>query len=66
MSIDKGIANGTPDAPVKYLAIGYFYFDSMASFQSAMGEHSETLKADVPNYTNVIPETQISEVQRAE
>jgi uncharacterized protein (TIGR02118 family) len=65
-SIDKGVANGTPDKPLNYLAIGYFYFDSMDSFQSAMEKHSAALRADVPNYTNVIPATQVSEVQKAE
>ncbi len=66
ISIDKGIANGTPDLPVQYLAIGYFYFENMSSFESSMGAHSETLRADVPNYTNIRPEIQISEVITAE
>jgi len=66
MSIDKGIANGTPNEPVQYLAIGYFYFENMSSFQNSMGSASEKLKADVPNYTNIIPMIQISEVQMAE
>ena len=63
MAIDKGLANGTPDTPVQYLAIGYFFFDSMSSFQEAMGANSEKLKADVPNFTNIVPNIQISEVQ---
>jgi uncharacterized protein (TIGR02118 family) len=66
MSIDKGLASGTPNAPVPYLAIGYFYFETMASCQSAMKPNSEKLRADVPNYTNIQPLIQISEVQRAE
>ena len=66
MSIDKGLANSTPDMPVQYLAIGYFYFEDMSSFQNAMGPNSEKLRADVPNYTNIRPDIQISEVQMAE
>ena len=66
MSIDKGLANGTPDEPVQYLAIGYFYFETMSSFENSMGPNSEKLKADVPNYTNIQPVIQISEVQTAE
>jgi len=66
MSIDKGLANGTPDVPVQYVAIGYFYFETMSSFENSMGPNSEKLKADVPNYTNIQPEIQISEVQTAE
>jgi len=66
MSIDKGIASGTPDVPVPYLAIGYFYFETMSSFQNSLRPHSEKLRADVPNYTNIQPVIQISEVQTAE
>ena len=66
MSIDKGLANGTPDVPVQYLAVGYFYFETMSSFENSMGRNSEKLKADVPNYTNIIPEIQINEVQTVE
>lgn len=66
MSIDKGVANGAPDRPLPYVAIGYFYFEDMDTFKSAMGANSETLRADVPNYTNILPMIQISEVQTAE
>ena len=66
MSIDKGLASGTPDAPIPYLAIGYFYFETMSSFKNSMGPNSEKLRADVPNYTNIQPVIQISEVQKAD
>ena len=46
--------------------IGYFYFETMSSFQNAMGPNREKLRADVPNYTNIQPVIQISEVQTAE
>ena len=63
LSIDKGLANGIPNAPVPYLAIGYLYFDSMASLQTAMGSPaSAKLMADIPNFTNTQPVIQISEV----
>ena len=66
MSIDKGLANGTTELPVQYIAIGYFYFESMSSFQNSMRSSSEQIKADVPNYTNIQPELQISEVLLAD
>lgn len=66
MSIDKGIGGMAPDTPAKYAAIGYFYFESMSDMQSSMGTHSEQLRADVSNYTNISPELQISEVKLAE
>ena len=66
MIIDKGLAGGAPDSEAPYLAVGYFYFADMASCQSSMGTHSKTLQADVPNYTNIKPILQLSEVQTAQ
>lgn len=66
MSIDKGLAGGAPGAPAPYLAVGYFFFENMASFQAAMGPNSEKLRADVPNYTNIKPVILVSEVVKVE
>lgn len=66
MAIDKGLASGTPATPLPYLAIGYFYFETMSSFQNSMKANSATLRADIQNYTNIKPVIQISEVQLAE
>lgn len=66
MVIDKGLGGGAPDSAAPYVAIGYFYFADMATCQSAMGTHSEALRADVPNYTNIQPVLQISEVVSAD
>jgi uncharacterized protein (TIGR02118 family) len=65
MSIDKGLTGGAPGAPLPYLAIGYFYFATMSACQNSMA-NTDKLKADIPNYTNVQPVIQISEVQKAE
>jgi len=66
MAIDKGLASGTPDTPLPYLAIGYFYFETMSACQNSMKAHAPKLRTDIPNYTNVKPVIQISEVQLAE
>ena len=66
MAIDKGLASGTPDTPLPYLAIGYFYFETMSACQNSMKANSATLRADVPNFTNIKPVIQISEVVLAE
>ena len=66
MSIDKGLASSNPDEPVPYLAIGYFYFETMSACKNAMGPNADKLRADVPNYTNIKPFIQISEVQTVE
>ncbi len=66
MVIDKGLGGGAPGSEAPYVAIGYFYFADLATCQSEMSTHGETLRADVPNYTNIKPMLQISEVVRVD
>jgi uncharacterized protein (TIGR02118 family) len=61
-TIDKGIAGRTPADPIPYLAIGYLYFDNLSAFQNSFRPHAEKIRNDVPNYTNIQPVLQISEV----
>lgn len=60
--IDKGIAGRTPDELVPYLAIGYLYFEKLSDYESSFGPNAEQIIGDIPNYTNVQPILQISEV----
>jgi len=60
--IDKGLAGGTPGAAPPFLGIGHLYFNSVDDFQAAFGPHAAEILADTPNFTNIEPEFQISEV----
>lgn len=60
--IDKGIGGRTPQDPIPYLAIGYLYFDRLSAFQNSFRPHAEKIRGDVPNYTDIQPVVQISEV----
>lgn len=62
IAVDKGVAGGTPGARPAYVAIGHLYFDTVAAFQAAFGPHAKEILADLRNYTNVEPLTQISSV----
>ena len=62
LSIDKGVAGRTPDEPIPYLAIGYLYFDRLSAYQNSFGPHADKIVGDIPNYTNIQPIVQISEV----
>jgi len=62
IEIDKGISGRTPDEPTPYLAIGYLYFDQLSAYQNSFGPNAEKIVGDIPNYTNVQPVVQISEV----
>ncbi len=61
-AIDKGIAGRTADEPIPYLAIGYLYFDKLSAYQNSFGPNAEKIISDIPNYTNIQPVVQISEV----
>lgn len=61
-SIDKGIAGGRPDYPIPYLAIGYLYFDKLSDYNEVFPPNAEKIVGDIPNYTNIKPLVQISEV----
>lgn len=64
MDIDAGIAAGTPGSRALYACMGHLYFDSVEAFQAAFGPHAKEILADVPNYTDVKPSMQISEVKQ--
>ena len=62
IEIDKGISGRTPNDPVPYVAIGYLYFDSLEAYSNAFQPNAEKILSDIPNYTNIQPRVQISEV----
>lgn len=61
-AIDKGIAGRTPEEPIPYVAVGYFYFDKLSDYLDAFGPNAEKILGDIPNYTDIQPVVQISEV----
>lgn len=62
LEIDQGIASKTPNEPVPFLAIGYLYFERLSAYQNAFGPNAEKILSDIPNYTNIQPVVQISQV----
>jgi uncharacterized protein (TIGR02118 family) len=61
-SIDKGIGSNAPGAAAPYVAIGYLYFETLAAYQDGMKANIDKIRADIPNYTNITPVVQVSEV----
>ena len=62
-AIEGGLGGGEPDAPPTYVALGHLYFDTVEDFQSSFGPHAEAIMGDFPNYTNIKPVIQVSQVQ---
>jgi len=62
-AVDQGLSGAEPGSPATYVAMAHLLFDSVEAFQSAFGPHAEAIMADVPNYTDIQPVFQISEVK---
>jgi uncharacterized protein (TIGR02118 family) len=62
VEVDDGIGTTAPDQPAPYAAIGYLVFESIEDFQKAFSAHGAELVADIPNYTNIEPQIQISRI----
>lgn len=62
MTVEQGISGGGSGTPPDFIAIGQLFFESLESFQTAFAPHGELFSADVPNYTDIKPRLQISEV----
>ena len=60
--VDKGLAGGAPGSPAPFVSVGHVYFDSTGELQKAVAAHGKELFADVPNFTNIAPQVQISEI----
>ena len=63
IAVDQGIAGGAPGTPPTYVAMGHIYSESVEAFQAAIGPHMAEIMADIPNYTQIQPIIQISEVK---
>jgi len=62
-AVEQGLSGGEPGSPATYVAMGHLLFDSVEAFQNSFGPHSEAIMADIPNYTDLQPTIQISEVK---
>jgi uncharacterized protein (TIGR02118 family) len=62
ISVDEGVASGTPGQPLGFAAIAYLLFESMEAVQQGLGQHGPELMGDIPNFTDVQPQVQINNI----
>jgi uncharacterized protein (TIGR02118 family) len=62
LAVDKGLSGDTPDAPPSFVAIGHLLFDSVDAFERAFDTSGAAILGDIPNYTDIEPVVQISEI----
>jgi uncharacterized protein (TIGR02118 family) len=63
ISVEQGLGGGAPGAPMTYATMAHMLFDSLDAFQTAFAPHATEIMADIPNYSNVQPILQVSEVK---
>src|SRR5205809_4957487 len=63
VTVEQGIAGGSPGAPPTFVALAHLTFESVPAFQAAFTPHAAEIMADIPNYTSIDPLIQISEVK---
>jgi len=47
-----------------FVGVAHLYFNSVADFQNGFGAHGGDFMADMPNYTDILPQIQVSEIIR--
>lgn len=62
-TVDKGIAGGVPGTAPTYIGMCHIFCDSVEAFQAGFGPHAREIMADIPNYTDLAPVIQISQVE---
>ena len=61
-TVDKGVAGGEPGSPPTYIGMCHIFCDSAEAFQKGFGPHAAEILGDIPNYTDLTPVLQVSEV----
>ena len=59
---EKGISDADPNAPPMYIAVGHLYFNAVEDVHEAFKTHGREIMGDIPNYTDIKPLFQISEI----
>lgn len=61
-TVEKGMAGGQPGDPPTYVAMCAFICNSLEGYGAAMQANAEEILGDIPNYTDITPVIQISEL----
>ncbi len=62
VSVEHGLGGVAPGSEPTYIAMCHLLFNSVEDFLAAFTPNAEALQSDMPNYTDIEPVIQISEV----
>ena len=63
ISVEIGIGGGEPGAPAPYAAMVGFTCETVEAFMAAFMPVVGQLQGDIPNYTDIEPVIQVSEIR---
>ena len=59
--VDRGLSGGGQQS-APYICVGNLYFETKDGYDRGVAEVGSILRGDIPNFTNVTPVRQISEI----
>ncbi|WP_437373039.1 EthD family reductase [Maribacter litoralis] len=62
ISVDRGLFGNEPNSMPVYIYVTHLYFENMESFQNSMLPNFNKIFEDAPNFTDIEPVMQISEI----
>lgn len=63
VSVEHGVSGGIAGTQPAYIVMCHLIFDSIETFLAAFMPHAEALQGDIPNYTDIEPVIQFSELK---
>ena len=60
--VDRGSESLQPGTKSPYVAVAYLYYNSLEDFRNTIATHGPELVGDIPNFTDIKPQLQISEI----
>ena len=60
--VDKGISGPDPTAPASFVAVAHLIFNTVGEVHEAFKAAGRAVMGDIPNYTDINPTIQISEM----
>ena len=61
-SVERGLSSAAPGSVAPFAGMGIMYFNSVEDFGQAFGPNAAEIMGDLPNFTNIEPVVQISEI----
>lgn len=62
VSVERGVGGPEPGSAPGFVAMCHYLFDTAEDFMAAFLPHAAELQGDMPNYTDIEPIIQFSEV----